>query len=181
MCAATPSFIAEFPLSVTSADDAELCVRFDAARNIYNACLGESLRRLKLMRESKVWRAARTKPKGKARTDAFRAAQMAFGFTGTAIQKFAERCRDACWIIDAAPFAVVTATDITRHREMRVLRKAECYVGGRPSKAVREEIIPTVDVRIEIIPSDPERFGDWLLNGVGPQKAFGFGGLFPCL
>ena len=100
MRARTPSFIAEFPLSVTSADDAELCIRLDAARNIYNACLGESLRRLKLMRESRTWRAARAMPKGKARTEAFRAAQMGFGFMGAAIQKFAERCRDACWIGD---------------------------------------------------------------------------------
>ncbi len=41
----------------------ELDVRLDAERNIYNASLGESLRRLKLMRESRAWRRARAMPK----------------------------------------------------------------------------------------------------------------------
>jgi hypothetical protein len=54
----TPSFIAEFPLSTTPADERELSIRLDAARQIYNASLGESLRRLDLMRESKAWQAA---------------------------------------------------------------------------------------------------------------------------
>jgi putative transposase len=45
----TPSFIAEFPLVTTPADQRELSIRLDAARKIYNACLGESLRRLDLM------------------------------------------------------------------------------------------------------------------------------------
>jgi hypothetical protein len=50
----TPSFIAEFPLSTKPADERELSIRLDGARQIYNACLGESLRRLDLMRESKA-------------------------------------------------------------------------------------------------------------------------------
>jgi hypothetical protein len=59
----TPSFIAEFPLATTPADDRELSIRLDAARQIYNASLGESLRRLDLMRESKAWQAAQAMPK----------------------------------------------------------------------------------------------------------------------
>jgi putative transposase len=59
----TPSFIAEFPLSTTPADERELSIRLDAARQIYNASLGESLRRLDLMRESKAWQAAQAMPK----------------------------------------------------------------------------------------------------------------------
>ncbi len=42
----TPSLVAEFPLRSTAADQAVLDKRLDAARNIDNAALGESLRRL---------------------------------------------------------------------------------------------------------------------------------------
>ncbi len=96
----TPSFIAAFPLSVTPADHRALTVRLDAARNVYNACLGESLRRLSLMRESLDWQAARTMPKGKERADLFKATMLRFGFSSASIQKHAEACRDACWIGD---------------------------------------------------------------------------------
>jgi len=106
----TPSFVAEFPLQTTPADDAALSIRLDGARNIYNASLGESLRRLDLMRESLDWQRARAMPptigtnaKGKPmpnkeRTDLFKATQIRFGFSSASIQKFAETCRDACWI-----------------------------------------------------------------------------------
>ena len=101
----TPSFIAEFPARTTTADEAVLDKRLNAARNIYNASLGEALRRLELMRESREWRRARTMPKGKprsperrARAAAFKAAQERFGFSSGVIQKSAEACRDACWI-----------------------------------------------------------------------------------
>jgi len=42
----TPSFVAEFPLQTTLADETTSLIRLDAARNIYNASLGELLRRL---------------------------------------------------------------------------------------------------------------------------------------
>ena len=55
MRTATPSFIHELPLRTTPHDAAVLEVRLDAARNLYNACLQEALRRLDLMRESKAY------------------------------------------------------------------------------------------------------------------------------
>jgi hypothetical protein len=106
----TPSFIAEFPLQTTAADEAILPIRLDAARNVYNASLGESLRRLGLMRESLDWQRARAMPKtlgknaegkpipNKERSDLFKATQVRFEFSSVSIQKFAETCRDACWI-----------------------------------------------------------------------------------
>jgi len=105
--AKTPSFVAEIPLCTTAADDAALETRLDAARDIYKAALGESLRRLDLMRESLEWRRARAMPKGeprsverKARAAAFKATLERFGFTSGCIQKFAEGCRDGSWIGD---------------------------------------------------------------------------------
>jgi putative transposase len=82
--AGTPSFIAEFPLRTTPADERAL---LDAGRNIYNAALGEALRRLDLMRESRAWQAARKAPKGKARTDAFHTLNRRFGFSAIALSE----------------------------------------------------------------------------------------------
>lgn len=103
----TPSFVAEFPLWTNAPAERELAIRLDAARNIYNAALGESLRRLDLMRESLAWQRARALPKGaprsterKVRAVAFKLAETYFGFTYPAIQKHGETCRDACWIGD---------------------------------------------------------------------------------
>jgi putative transposase len=70
---ASDSFIAEFQLRMTAADERAFRIRLDAARNIYNAAIGEALRRLDLMRQSKPWQAARAMPKGKDRTTALRA------------------------------------------------------------------------------------------------------------
>jgi hypothetical protein len=98
MPAAIPSFVAEFPLRTTAADERALEIRLDAARQIYNACLDEALKRLARMRQSHAWQAARAMPKGKERTAAFKATVAQFGFTAAAIQKHAEACRDACWI-----------------------------------------------------------------------------------
>ncbi|UEM24319.1 hypothetical protein JL100_032340 (plasmid) [Skermanella mucosa] len=100
MRAKTPSFIAEFPLRTTAADERTLEVRLEAARHVYNACLGESLRRLALMRHSKDWQAARAMAKGKQRTALFKSTMQRFGFSSASIQKHAEACRDACWLGD---------------------------------------------------------------------------------
>lgn len=61
----------------------EICVlnkRLDMARKIYNACLGEALKRLQLMRESKPYQAA-SKLKDKARNQAFKAARKHYRFS----------------------------------------------------------------------------------------------------
>lgn len=76
----TLSFVTEIPLKITTNQDQILLKRFEAARQVYNACLGESLRRLRLMRQSKAWNAARKMKKGKERTKVFREIDATFGF-----------------------------------------------------------------------------------------------------
>ncbi|MBD0364325.1 MAG: hypothetical protein ICV55_16410 [Coleofasciculus sp. C3-bin4] len=49
----TPSFVCELPLVVSSKHEGVLLARFEAARQMYNACLGEAMRRVKLIRQSK--------------------------------------------------------------------------------------------------------------------------------
>jgi len=77
----TPSFVCELPLVVTPADERALLVRLDCARMVYNACLGEALKRLEKMQASKEYQAARSLPrKAKERAAAFRAADEQYGF-----------------------------------------------------------------------------------------------------
>jgi putative transposase len=126
----TPSFIAEFSLLTTPADERELSIRLDAARNVYNACLGESLRRLDLMRESKAWQAVQAMPKhsasnDKARADAFKSVKDKFEFNSCAIQKFGEQCRDGCWIGDHL------SSHDTQTTTLRAFRAAEQYAFGK--------------------------------------------------
>ena len=139
----SPSFIAEFPLATIRADERELSIRLDAARNVYNACLGESLRRLDLMRESKAWQAAQAMTKhsaqainkskdkaqlkadNKARADAFKAVENKFEFNSCSIQKFGERCRDGCWIGDHL------GSHDTQTTTLRAFRAVEQYAFGK--------------------------------------------------
>lgn len=105
-----PSFVLELPLRTSPADERALSIILDAARNIGNAALGEGLRRLDLMRESKAYQAARRLPKGaprsperKARADEFKRLFEVYELTGHALQRFAQKCRNACWIKDHLP------------------------------------------------------------------------------
>ena len=63
------SFVYTLPLKVSRKEEKVLNKRFDAARQLYNACLGESLRRLDLMRQAKTYQYARKCKKKKERND----------------------------------------------------------------------------------------------------------------
>ncbi len=106
----TASFILELPMKTDPANERACAIILDAGRNIGNAVLDEGLRRLDLMRESRAYRAARKMSRGeprsperKARANEFKRLFEAFGFTGHALQKFAQGCRDKCWIRDHLP------------------------------------------------------------------------------
>lgn len=49
----TPSFITELALVVSPANEEVLLSRLEAARQLYNACLGEAMKRVRLIRQSK--------------------------------------------------------------------------------------------------------------------------------
>src|SRR5258707_5794292 len=59
----TPSFVCEVPLRVSRAQERILLARLEAARQVYNACLGEARQRVRLVRESKAFQRARTLPR----------------------------------------------------------------------------------------------------------------------
>ena len=126
----TPSFVAEFPLVVTPAEAHELSIRLEAARQIYNAGLGEALRLLKLMRESKAWRVARkiSKKNKKERTEAFTTVAKTFGYTSNDLQKFTRQCRVDCWIDDHA------GSHDTQAMTKRAFRAVQQYGFGKKGR-----------------------------------------------
>jgi putative transposase len=73
--AKTQSFILELPLLASPTDESSVLSRLEAARQIMNGCLGESLRRLALMRQSKAFQTARAMPNGKERIEALKIAR----------------------------------------------------------------------------------------------------------
>ena len=94
--AKTPSFVTELPLRVSPTQERLLLSRLDAGRQVYNACLGESLKRLGLLRQSKLYQAACELPRGpkdsaraKARARAFRKANAAVGYSEYALHAYA--------------------------------------------------------------------------------------------
>ncbi len=93
----TPSFILELPLKTTPVQESTILVRLDAGRQLYNACLGESLKRLDLLRQSKEYQQIRTLPKGKSRTEAFNALNKKFEFTEYDVHHYAAGVRNS-WI-----------------------------------------------------------------------------------
>ena len=91
----TPSFIAEFELNIDSAVASTLLSRFEAARQAYNACLGESLRRWDRLKDSEAYKIAKSLPKrinGKSnavRKAAFSKAREQYGFSEYALHAYA--------------------------------------------------------------------------------------------
>lgn len=131
--AKTPSFILELPLVVKPGDDRILIARLEAGRRLYNVVLQEALKRLDLMRQSKAWQAARTMPKAKdmskARREAFKHVQEAFGFSEYALHAVATRHKNA------AGFADRLGAHETQKLGSRVWKAASEYafgVRGRP-------------------------------------------------
>jgi len=98
--AASDSFILELPLATTVVDDCALGVRLNAARQIFNAVLGECLRILGLMRESRDWGRARAIPKGRERVELFKSVIARFDFKSSMADRFAIACKNGCWIGD---------------------------------------------------------------------------------
>jgi len=93
----TPSFVLELPLKTTPAQESEIQVRLEAGRHLYNACLGEALKRLNLIRQSKEFQRIIVFPESEERTDAFKNMNKEYGFTEYALHDYVAQIRDS-WI-----------------------------------------------------------------------------------
>ena len=89
--AKTYSFITEVPLVVDSFLERKLEARFQAARQLYNACLNEALRRLERVRKSRPYLTAKalSRTKKKERRELFKQARDDAQFSEYSFHSFA--------------------------------------------------------------------------------------------
>src|ERR1051326_6934433 len=88
----TPSFVCEVPLQVRPAQERTLLARLEAARQVYNACLGEARKRVRLVRASKVFQRARMLPRDDpARKALFAQARTQHGCSEYALHAYAQQ------------------------------------------------------------------------------------------
>ena len=95
----TPTFLLELPLRVDAGQARRLHAHFEAARCLYNALLGEAMKRLRRMRADPRWQEARAILKGQKqeRRAAFNQLRWEHGFTEYALINFAKEANCA-WI-----------------------------------------------------------------------------------
>ncbi|WP_171804951.1 hypothetical protein [Mahella australiensis] len=99
----TDSFVVELPLRANSKQRKIAMARFEAGRQIYNACLGEALRRRDQMLTSKMYRQAilmphKTEEECKIRNQAFREVRIKYGLNGQyCLDKYATQTRNS-WL-----------------------------------------------------------------------------------
>jgi putative transposase len=87
----TSTFVTELPLIVDSFGSKQLLSRFQAARQLYNACLSEAMARMNLVRNCESYRLAKQieRSSKKARSDAFNAARREYRYSDYDIQAYA--------------------------------------------------------------------------------------------
>lgn len=96
--AKTDTFVLELPLVVTPGAERTLLPRFESGRRLYNAVLGEALKRQRLMRESKAWQKARLLKDKKERAATFRKISSEYSFTSYSLSSFGTVCKnEAGW------------------------------------------------------------------------------------
>lgn len=94
------SFILELGLKVNPKLEKILLTRLESARQLYNACLGESLRRLRHIKQSKAYNQAVFISKGRDRNEAFKLLNEVHGFREYDLHSFVKDCRNGCHIKD---------------------------------------------------------------------------------
>jgi hypothetical protein len=138
----TPSFVAEFEVQTTSQDRHVLRSRMEAGRQLYNAILGEALRRLDRMRRDPGLEAAKAMPRGatgekatplqkqqaQARKDAFRILRENYGFREFDLHKHPSLAKE-CWLRGHLD---VHAQQKVATRAFKAAERYSYGQGGRP-------------------------------------------------
>lgn len=99
----TPSFVTTIPLMTNASQERELEARFNASRNLYNACLSEAMLRMELVRNSEVYKQASATPKDKKklRQDLFKQAREAYRYSEYDLHSFATiTAKSSNWIAE---------------------------------------------------------------------------------
>ena len=97
----TPTFLLELPLAVNAGQAKRLRAHFEAARCLYNALLGEAMKRLRAMRADPAWQEARALPRTQKqeRKAAFSHLRQEYGFSEYALHGFVKTA-NCSWIAD---------------------------------------------------------------------------------
>lgn len=126
----TPSFITELPLKVCSQTDRELLSRFQAARQLYNACLNESMVRVELLRNSSLYQEAKAirRDQKKKRSSLFKKARESVRYSEYDLHSYSAKVSKASgWIREKLDSNIVQtiATRAFRASEKVLLGKAK--------------------------------------------------------
>lgn len=101
----TPNFITDIPLTTSSKDEKVLLKKLEASRQLYNACLGEAMKRVRLVQQSKLYQYAQSLPRiiknkpNPERKKAFKKAWESYSFSDYYLQGYSTKIRDS-WIKD---------------------------------------------------------------------------------
>jgi hypothetical protein len=97
----TSSFLLELPLRVVAGQAASLHAHLEAARQLYNALLGQAMKRLRQMRADPGWQQARSIPRARKqeRTATFAALRQQYGFSEYSLHAAATHLR-CSWLAD---------------------------------------------------------------------------------
>jgi hypothetical protein len=89
-----PTFVASIPLEVTMAQAREITARFEVARQFYNVCLNEALKRAQQMRADPRWLQAKAMSRNDpARLTRFRKLRDEYRFTERSLMSHGSDCR----------------------------------------------------------------------------------------
>ncbi len=106
----TPSFITEIPLTVDSKQESELLSKFQAGRQLYNACLNEAMVRMELVCNSSAYIAAKkiSRTEKKQRSDAFSEARKPYRYSDYDLQAYVSLVANKSgWIAEKIDSATV--------------------------------------------------------------------------
>ena len=84
----TPTYTIEFPLNIPVWQQHRLEKKFKIARNVYNSCLGEALKRHKRVKADKEYRALLREPKSKERNKQLSDIRLIYGFSEYGLHDF---------------------------------------------------------------------------------------------
>lgn len=84
----TPTYTIEFPLTLLVWQQHRLEKKFKIARNVYNSCLGEALKRHKRVKADKKYRTLLLEPTSKERNKQLLEIRLAYGFSEYSLHDF---------------------------------------------------------------------------------------------
>src|SRR5574344_1200506 len=89
----TNSYILTLKLKTNNSDVVALNKYFELSRKLYNALLGEGLKRLKLMRESKLYQQARKETDKTKKRELFKKSEIKYNYGKFALNKYSTSLR----------------------------------------------------------------------------------------